>query len=247
MSFFEGLLGKYGFNNFGARKGGNNPTAMEVNNVSDVPSDRDYNQQAIVQEQSEELSPYKQMLGQMQEQYGQSSEQMEDIMNRVSYHETGPNQRMDPGAIQQVGIGTNIDGTTEMGQGVGRGLFQFETGEGQGGMTAMRRMREYHRQQNPGQEMPAWMDYDPRQGVDASQLTDEQQKMMFMANTAMGKGKSFEGVSPENLSNWWQEHHYAGDIDKTGAFGESMGAYNQEYSPVDSTMDMYDNVENIYR
>ena len=242
MSFFEGLLGKYGFNNFGARKGGNNPTAMEVNNVSDVPSDRDYNQQAIVQEQSEELSPYKQMLGQMQEQYGQSAEQMEDIMNRVSYHETGPNQRMDPAAIQQVQGG---------GEGVGRGLFQFESGpKGSatgGGATAMGYMRQYHKQQNPGQEMPEWMDYDPRQGVDASQLTDEQQKMMFMANTAMSGPRSFEGVSPENLSNWWQEHHYAGDVDKTDAFGESMDAYNQEYSPVDSTMDMYDNVENIYK
>ena len=95
--------------------------------------------------------------------------------------------------------------------------------------------------------MPEWMDYDPRQGVDASQLTPEQQKMMFMANTAMGKGRSFEGVSADNIGDWWQKHHYAGDIDKTGAFGESMGAYNKEYSPVDSTMDMYNNVENVYK
>ena len=68
-----------------------------------------------------------------------------------------------------------------------------------------------------------------------------------MANTAMGKGRSFEGVSADNIGDWWQKHHYAGDIDKTGAFGESMGAYNKEYSPVDSTMDMYNNVENVYK
>ena len=199
-----GLLGWLS-GKFGASK----PVAQEINKVSDVPSDRDYNQQNIVNEQSEELSPYKQMLGQMQEQYGQSAEQMEDMMNRISYHETGPGQRMQSDAVQQVGIGTNIDGTTQMGEGVGRGLFQFETGEGQGGMTAMRRMRAYHKQHNPGQDMPEWMDYDPRQGVDASQLTPEQQKMMFMANTAMGKGRSFEGVSADNIGDWWQKHHYA--------------------------------------
>tara|TARA_R110002020_G_scaffold215700_1_gene422954 strand:- start:43 stop:831 length:789 start_codon:yes stop_codon:yes gene_type:complete len=57
MSIFESLLSKYGFNDFGARKSGNNPMAQEINNVSDVPSNRDYNQQNIINEESNLLQP----------------------------------------------------------------------------------------------------------------------------------------------------------------------------------------------
>jgi hypothetical protein len=214
--------------------GGINPMNQPVNNISDAGNMRNMNQQNIQQEQNQLLQPqpamqdgtnvapensgYQQMLQQMQSQYGQSPEQMEDIMNRISYHETGPQSRMDPSTIQGGG-------------GPGRGLFQFETGEKQGGATAMGYMRQYHNRHNPGQEMPSWMDYDPRQGVDASKLSPEQQKMMFMANTAMSGPRSFEGVNPDNLGDWWQKNHYAGDIDKTDIFGESMGAYDLNNTP----------------
>ena len=233
-----------------------NNLEQEALNVSEVQNPDNYNQSQYLGQDSsidpsiQPDSQYEQMLANMQEQYGQSPEQMEDIMNRIAYHETGPSQRMQSDAIQQVGIGTNMDGTTEMGDGTGRGLFQFESGpKGSatgGGATAMGYMRQYHNKYHPGQEMPEWMDYDPKQGVDASKLTPEQQKMMFMANTTMSGPRSFEGLNTGNLGDWWQKNHYAGDVDKTGLFGKSMVAYNREYSPVDSTMDSYNKTEDVF-
>lgn len=55
----QGLLGWLSgmFGGPGAKSGGNNPMAQEINKVSDVPSDRDYNQQNIVNEESNLLQP----------------------------------------------------------------------------------------------------------------------------------------------------------------------------------------------
>lgn len=194
-----------------------NPMNQKVYDVSERDNPANQNQQAIVKEQGEQLSPYKQMLGNMETRYGQSPEQMEDIMNRVSYHETGPGSRMDPT-------------TTQVSGGPGRGLFQFDIGDAQGGMTAMRRLRQYFKDQ--GQDSyPKWTEFDPRQGVDASKLTPEQQKMMFMANTVYHPSSSFKGLNSDNLGDWWQNNHYAGPKDKRGIFNESMAAYNLKNTP----------------
>ena len=183
-----------------------NPMNQKVYDVSDNDNPANYNQ----------------LMGLMQSKYEQSPQQMQDIMNRIAYHETGHTQRMDPGAIQQVQGG---------GEGVGRGLFQFETGRDQGGATAMKRLRTHLRDLIPEGPLPAWTDFDPMHGVDASKLSRQQQEMMFMANTLRHPEASFKGVTPENVGDYWQKYHYAGPEDKTGAFGDSMSAYNLNYMP----------------
>ena len=165
---------------------------------------------------------YNQLMGMMQTQYEQSPEQMQDMMNRIAYHETGHQQRMDPAAIQQVQGG---------GEGVGRGLFQFETGRDQGGATAMKRLRKYLRAQIPEGRLPEWTEFDPMFGVDASKLTKKQQQMMFMANTLYHPEASFKGINPDNVGEYWQKYHYAGPQDKRGTFNDSMNAYNVQYMP----------------
>ena len=226
MSLFNMVFGK------GQTKNINNLN-QEVNNVSEIDNPNNYNQIESVETDSsiqpDEISEYDQMIGNVSSQYGTTPENLEDIMNRIAYHETGPSQRMNPKAIQRVGIGTNIDGTTEIGEGVGRGLFQFETGQDQGGATAMNRLQRYYEQNQ--MEVPSWTQYDSSKGVDASQLTPEQQKMMFLANTTLGKGRSFEGVDSDNLANWWNEFHYAGPENKMGLFNESMNAYDINNKP----------------
>ena len=169
------------------------------------------------------------MLSSISDQYNLSADQLGDAMNRIAFHETGAFSRMNPETVQRGG-------------GPGRGLFQFEktykypeghelAGQyGQaGGMTARNRTANWFQKHHD------WLTQegmeDPSIGFDASKLTANQQKMLFMGNTAMGKGMSFEGINPDNIGDWWQKHHYAGEQDKTGLFDESMGAYDLIYKP----------------
>jgi hypothetical protein len=199
----------------------NNNLKQPVNNVSAIDNPNDYSQ----------------MLGNYANQWNTTPDMVEDIMNRISYHETGPSQRMDPGAVQAVGVGTNIDGTTEYGRvGPGKGLFQFEsgltdTGGQRGGMTARNYLEDWYVKNQ--MDVPSWLtqpDMDTK-GFDASKLSEEQQKMLFMANIGQHKTRSLEGVAPENLANWWNEHHYAGPENKMDLFNESMNAYDVNYKP----------------
>jgi hypothetical protein len=164
-------------------------------------------------------SNYNQMMSMMQEEYNQTPEQMEDIMGRIGYHESA---------------GTSDPTLHQYGGGPGRGLFQFETGAGEGGETAMRRLHRYFNESK--QDIPDWAQIGERFGVDASKLTPEQQKMMFMANIRYHPEASLEGVTPENLgTNLWAPYHWAGaDKDKAarlGSFDESMAAYDLKNTP----------------
>ena len=217
MSLWDMIFGK------GQNKSVNN-LQQEALNVSEVQNPDNYNQsQHLGQDSSidpsiqpDPVSQYDQMLGNMSSRYGQNESGMEDIMDRISYHETGPGSRMDPSTVQSGG-------------GPGRGLFQFESGEGQGGATAMNRLKRYFAENQ--MDAPEWTNYDASQGVDASQLTPEQQKMMFMANVRYHPTASLEGVTGDNLSEFWQKNHYAGGEDKRGIFNDSMAAYNINNTP----------------
>ena len=167
---------------------------------------------------------YNQMLHQISNRYGQTPDSVTDIMNRIAYHEAGPS--MDP-SVSQIGGGP------------GRGLFQFETGADAGGMTAMRRLRQYFA--DSGEEAPSWTEFNPDEGVDASRLTPEQQKMLFMANVRYHPTASLEGITPENLGeSFWAPSHWAGaDKDKDArlrSFNESMAAYNLNNTPTPEEM-----------
>ena len=199
-----------------------NPMNQKVYDVSNNPSDRNYNQQAIAKEESQSLFPYSAMLENISKRYGMSEDELEDVMSRVAFHETGPGQRLHPDAIQRVQGGE---------EGVGRGLFQFETGRDQGGATAMKRLRGYLRDAIPVGKLPEWTEFDPITGVDASQLTPEQQKMMFMANVRYHPAASLAGVTPENVGEkYWAPFHWAGQVEEKAArlraFEESMAAYD---------------------
>ena len=194
-------------------------------------------------------SDYQKMMAQFGEHWQQDDAGMEDIMNRVAFHETGPHERYAADIAQQGG-------------GPGRGLFQFETGAAGGGMTARNRLANwYTRSKDRGgyggtrADIPEWLNQANmgEQGFDASQLSPEQQKMMFLATTRFNPNPqaTLKGVSGDNLTDFWQDHHYAGKKDKSKIFGESMEAYisPEEYMgrlPVDETMDNYNNTEDIY-
>jgi len=190
-----------------------NPMNQKVYDVSDNDSPLNYNQ----------------MLHLASNQYGKDPEAIADLMNRIAYHESAGT--MNPAMQQYEG-------------GPGRGLFQFEqryrdkeTGElGQaGGLTARNRLAQLYEQQ--GANIPDWLFQDrmqdPSVGFDASQLTKEQQGMLFLGNVLMGKGRTLEGM--ENTTDWWAKHHHiAGG--RQDAFDDSMSAYDLKYKPTAEEM-----------
>lgn len=180
---------------------------------------------------------YEEMLALMADRYEQTPETLEELMNIIAFHETGPQQRMQSDAMQ-------------IGGGPGQGLFQFEAGPNQGGATAMQRLRNFlmFAEEGPklSQDMlPAFTNFDRKKGVEAAMLTPEQQKMMLLADYREKLGASLKGVTPETLPEFYQDYHYAGDENRIPAFKESMDAYfNQKTvdgvidSPEDAAFDM---------
>ena len=182
-----------------------------INNITDEDNPKDYTQ-------------YDDMLQDISGHYGKESGNVEDLMNRISFHETGHDQRYKADARQVASGG---------GEGVGRGLFQFEQrmidpNPGKlaqaGGLTARNRLAQYF--EGKGHEIPDWLNQegmnDPSIGFDASQLTPDQQRMLFLGNVRMGGDRTLEGM--ENTADWWSQHHHIGG-GRTDEFGRSMDSY----------------------
>jgi hypothetical protein len=166
---------------------------------------------------------YEEMLTDLGQRWDQTPESLENIMNRVAYHESAGT--MNPEVQQYSG-------------GPGRGLFQFEVGEGAGGATAGNRLMKYL-----GGGAPDWLTsmVGPSgriEDLDASQLTPEQQKMLFLGNYRQHPEASLKGVDDSNIGDFWGKYHWAGDSEgsdlynkKLSSFGTSQTAYNVENAP----------------
>ena len=182
-----------------------NNLKQPVNNISEMENPNDFKQTEMVTDVpiEQSVSDYDQMINNIGATYGYTPEMIEDSMNRISFHETGPNQRYESGAIQEAPGG---------GQGPGRGLFQFEVGKGQGANTAINRLIA----QNKG-AVPSFLEGISQSNYDVSSLTPEQQQAIFLGNLLQmphKEGKvpsSFAGVdTDEELANYWAQHHQAG-------------------------------------
>ena len=150
-------------------------------------------------------------------------EQILDNMAMIAYHES----KGDPTAIQKVGIGTEasiipsflgegaIATGTEYGEGVGRGMFQFEKGEDQGAHTAITRLTKLLEKQ--GAVVPDWISELSKNEYDVSELSPEQQQIIFLGNLLQKPTKpgrtpaSFAGINTdEELGKYCAQHHHAG-------------------------------------
>ena len=152
---------------------------------------------------------YNELLGQLAERWETTPEHLENLMNRIAYHESG--MTMDPTIKQYSG-------------GPGRGLFQFEEGKEQGGATAANRLIE-----TLG-ETPDWLaphvDASGRvMSIDASILTPEQQRMMFLGNYRQHPEASFKGVTEENLPEFWGKYHWAGDVPGSEKYNKKINSF----------------------
>jgi len=130
-------------------------------------------------------------------------EQIVSNMDKIAFHES----KNISDAIQK-------SDKTESGIGPGRGLFQFEVGEGQGADTAATRLIKQLGY------TPSFLEGFAESNYDVSSLTPKQQQALFMGNLLRmpdkeaGEGRvaaNFADVDTnEELADYWAQYHHAG-------------------------------------
>lgn len=171
---------------------------------------------------------------------GGSPQQYNQLMDDIAFHETGPvhpsvpDQRMKPDAVQYT---YDAEKDKYVPDGTGRGLFMFEshlekdpkTGEllSTGGNMASNYLAQILKKE--GIEMPEWHRkvWAGKKTVDASKLTADQQKMLFLAYHRQHPKSNFSEYVSGELSEdkWWAKSHWAGTDDIPGhmdLFNKSM-------------------------
>jgi hypothetical protein len=139
------------------------------------------------------------MLQLLSKEKGGTSKQYNQLMDYISFHETGPAQRMSGDAKQKGG-------------GPGRGLFQFEVGDGMGGNIAVNRTHAYLTRNK--KDIPVWLDkmWDSKKSADVSSLSAEQQKMLFLGYHREHPSSNFSKVwsGEQSTKDFWLKNHWAG-------------------------------------
>ena len=169
-------------------------------------------------------SGYSSIMSQVISKKGGKAKDYEDLMDAISYHETGAQQRMKADAVQLV---ENPKTKKLEKTGVGRGLFMFEAGEKAGGITAIN--RTYKEFKDAGIDIPSWLDKAYKEkSIDMSKLTPSQQKVVFLGNylqhpkADLGKVSSGE----QSIRDFWGQYHHAGGASTDyKAFDESYKSY----------------------
>lgn len=146
---------------------------------------------------------YQELLEYVAEKKGGTTAQIEDMMERIMFHESGGDPKK-----------------KQMGGGPGMGAFQFESQEGAGGIIAVNRAynitegKEAAFSELAEYDTPSWVkQYYPQKSFDASQVDIEKQKYLFLMNQLAHPkadlGKYLSGEMP--LFDYWAKYHWAGD------------------------------------
>ena len=149
---------------------------------------------------------YEDMLNYVIKKKGGTPQQYNDLMDMISYHETGAQQRMNPAAVQMV----MKDGRLQP-IGVGRGRFMFEVGDERGGVIAVNRSVKELR--DNGMIVPPWLNnLYKEKSVDFSKLSAEQQNFLFLGNYLQHPKANFSDfiTGKQSAEDFWFNYHQAG-------------------------------------
>lgn len=140
-----------------------------------------------------------------------------NLLNSIAYHESG--HTLDP-TIKQIGGGP------------GRGKYQFEVGKNAGAITAAKRTKQYYEKNNI--PVPKWLSSAVESdSLDATNLTSEQQDVLFLGNMRQHPKADFSKVwnGEETVSDFWANYHWAGaDKDRSTrlkSFNSSLDEYKK--------------------
>lgn len=158
------------------------------------------------------------LIEQLIQEEGGTREQYLSLMNKIAWHESA--HTLDP-TIQQQGGGP------------GRGKYQYEVGTNAGAITAARRTEQYY--DSIGEKTPKWLK-EATQGnsLDVSNLTSEQQDILFLGNMKMHPkadlAKVFTGE--QEVKDFWANYHWAGPKSdkpkRLASFNDSLEVFDQE-------------------
>lgn len=152
---------------------------------------------------------YEDMLNYVIQKKGGTAQQYNELMDMISYHETGAQQRMNPNAVQMV----MKDGKLQP-IGVGRGRFMFEVGDAMGGVIAVNRtVKEL---KDSGMTVPPWLGNLYKQSsVDFSKLSVEQQNLLFLGNYLQHPKANLGNYvnGKQSAEDFWFNYHQAGGSD----------------------------------
>tara|TARA_R100001082_G_scaffold54739_2_gene30070 strand:- start:746 stop:1363 length:618 start_codon:yes stop_codon:yes gene_type:complete len=168
-------------------------------------------------------------------------DQVERIMNLVAYHETGAT--MDPSIRQKSNVYNEKKEVIGSKEGPGRGLYQYELetlGGSGAGRVAMNRLYaalggDLIEGKKP-ENMPKWMNqyfsinqwghHEVSGDVDFSELTEEQQKILFLADKLIASdGKAIKDIGILADDEWWAKHHHKGDNSNMQKFRADKDRY----------------------
>lgn len=157
--------------------------------------------------------------------------------------EISPDQidlNMDKIAFHESKYGTKMYTPEQIGGGPGRGLFQFEKnveGKGQGGAnTAINRLIDEISLNHEDVDIPEWVWNLSESDYDVSNLSPEQQKIIFLGNLLQKPERganyvsaSFKGVdTDEELAAYWAQHHQAGTIIDTDEYKNIINKFTED-------------------
>ena len=137
-----------------------------------------------------------QLIKQLIKEKGGTREQYLQLLDSIAYHESA---------------GTMDPTMSQYGGGPGRGVYQFEDGEGMGGITAAKRTRQYYEQL--GRVVPSWLKNSTQsKSLDASKLSKEQQDVLFLGNMRQHPKANFSNVwdGKQSIADFWADNHWAG-------------------------------------
>jgi len=163
-----------------------------------------------------------------------SAKNIEDSMNAIAYHESA--RTMDPFIKQKVfdeALGQNIAGP-------GRGIFQYEMqpsekfpkASGAGTVALQRTYNFFSKQKGMSlAEMPDWIKSrvnsrgEVNVDVDASELSTQQQKIMFLADKYKDEKVVLADLGNMYLAEWWSKYHHKGEDSNILGFAKDQAAF----------------------
>ena len=172
--------------------------------------------------------------------------QVEKLMTLISYHETGGT--MDPSQRQisqhwgrDEGLSNLYPESKRFYDGPGRGLFQYELdslgGSGAGRVAMNRLYAALGGDLIDGikpENMPKWMNkyfsinewghHEVSGDVDFSELTEEQQKILFLADKLKTPG-AIKDIGKLADHEWWAEYHHKGAKSNVQKFSDDAAKY----------------------
>lgn len=144
------------------------------------------------------------------------------LMDKIGYHES----KSDYKAVQDEG-------------GPGRGKYQYEVGENKGANTAVNRLYKYYKENKL--PIPNWVkDIPPGKSVDASQLKDYQQDILFLADKMIHPKADFSKVinGEQSTTDFWLKNHWSGkdkDVNaRTESFNRDLEDFESQKKPVNN-------------